>query len=476
MCTPRAQARLSFILEPFDTIRPLVTMGKKFGCELCGKGHHVRHCKLPGAAKYRKLQKATRGVKTTAQSLNKPKRFSSIQSSGSYRKATNIAYSGKNARRLSKQKDDARKNPVCMRRPAQGDTAHQGACNKLAVAEMNEVGYLQIPSECQECKRGSLSDHTPVSVQSTQVKYGCSEYDCKACRSALSFSNVLPANVGRGLTPAKVNDSIKIYTSAGISKPHSPEAAAKQLQCGRRTMTNIFGALQTKEAELGKLLNDRTKLKTNVEVDGHRLRTGRISHKKALELYPHLVEEWKKKHKKDTLPEYWLMPIIILGAWERGSDKGLLAPGRLKLSAPSSKPGTEGIEEVRGAAFFDKVAKNTVIFPDGAVAWHTVAKESKNGLKVANVVHAKQQFVLKDTRAKSMGASRWRGTQVLDRRWEGLDAWVGSKIATLVNGRPNPALMRKVRSYQWRVRQRDVYKQLGEACKRASTRHSSKPR
>ena len=34
------------------------------------------------------------------------------------------------------------------------------------------------------------------------------------------------------------------------------------------------------------------------------------------------------------------------GAWERGSDKGLLCPGRLKLSAPSSKPGTEGLDEV----------------------------------------------------------------------------------------------------------------------------------
>ena len=231
--------------------------------------------------------------------------------------------------------------------------------------------------------------------------------------------------------------------------------------------SRLFAALQEKEAQLGKMLHGRTKLKVNVEVDGHLLRTGRLPHKQALKLYPNLVEDWQKKHKGERLPAYWLMPLVVLGAWERGSDKGLLAPGRLKLSAPSSKPGTEGLEEVRGAAFFDKVAKKSVIFPDGAVAWHTVAAESGRDLRLAKVVHQRQQFVFKDRRAKTVGASRMRGTQVLDRRWDGLDAWVGRHIATMRSGRPNPALMEKVRSYQWRVRQRDVYKQLGEVCKKS---------
>ena len=184
-----------------------------------------------------------------------------------------------------------------------------------------------------------------------------------------------------------------------------------------------------------------------------------------MRLHPHLVDEWQKKHPGLACPKYWLMPIIVLGAWERGSDKGLLAPGRLKLSAPSSKPGTEGLEEVRGAAFFEKIKKNAVIFPDGAVAWTTVATEAAKSLRVAHVAHSKQQFVLKDHRAKARGASRWRRTQVMDRRWDGLNSWVGKNIATLVSGRPNVRLMDPVRSWQWRVRQRDCYKVLGSACK-----------
>jgi hypothetical protein len=350
-----------------------------------------------------------------------------------------------------------------MRRPAAGSDELHSDINKLAIKELDSVGYLQIPSKCPTCKSGSLMMNP--TKQATCVEYRCNEDSCRAHFSALSFSTVLPANAGRGLTPAKIKDAIKIYTSAGIKKPASPEAAAKQLDCGRKPVTRLFAALRAKEAALGERLNARTKLKTNVEVDGHRLRTGRISAKQAHKLYPRLVEEWQKNHKNEPLPKYWLMPLIVLGAWERGSDKSLLAPGRLKLSAPSSKPGTEGLEEVRGAAFFDKVKRNSVVFPDGAVSWLTVATEAGKGLRVASVVHQKQQFIYKDRQAKVRGASRWRGTQVIDRRWEGMDTWIGNPISTLIKARPNPQLMQAVRSFQWRVRQRDVYKQLGAACK-----------
>ena len=121
--------------------------------------------------------------------------------------------------------------------------------------------------------------------------------------------------------------------------------------------------------------------------------------------------------------------------------------------------------QVRGSGLFDKVNRNSVIFPDGAKAWVKVSKEVRRNLKLAPVCHNRQEFVAKDARAKAMGASRIRGTQTLDRRWDGLDEWIGTHVSTLVNGRPNPLLWQRVKSYQWRVKQRDVYKSLGEACK-----------
>ena len=445
----------------------LAAMGKGVKCELCGKNHQVHFCKLPGAASYRRMLKAgkTGGVK--AHILKKPMRHGSARSKGNHRKTMQLKYSGKAAVALRRKKRAVYKNPVRMRRAPLGDSAHQAACQKLAVAEMNSVGYLQIPTRCPTCKVGWLCMVKQTACHATQVKYQCNDNDCRAVFSALSFSSVLPKAAGRGMTPTKVLDAIRYYTSAGVTTPPSASAAAKQLHCGIKPVVRIFHALQAKEAELGETLNSRVRLTVNVEVDGHRLRTGRIGHRQALRLYPDLVREWKSRHKKEPFPKYWLMPLVILGAWERGSDKSVLASGRLKLSAPSSKPGTEGLEEVRCANMFKRVGNKTVIFPDGAVAWETVAHEQNATLRVAPVIHAKQQFVKADRHAKTRGASRLRGTQVIDRRWDSLDDWVGKNIATLVKGKPNPAIMRKARSYQWRVRQQDVFKQLGNACRRS---------
>jgi hypothetical protein len=435
-------------------------------CILCGKAHQVRFCKLPGAKKFRKLTRAASNKVFKVQCLNKPKRYASTRSKGAYRKKAQLAYSGAAAAKLSKQKDRLRQNPTPERRQTLADSSHMGALNMLAIKEMDNAGYVNLPKRCPACRGGKLKLRTTSSGQATKVSMQCDEWDCKASFSPLSFSTILPPIVGKGLTPAKVHDAIKAYTSCGLSKRASPECVAKQISCGKRPLTRLYSALTEKEAELGEKLNASTRLKVNVEVDGHRLRTGRLGHRLAVKLYPGLVDAWKKKNKNKQCPKYWLLPVIVLGAWQRGSDKGLLCPGRLKLSAPSSKPGTEGVEEVRAASFFSKVTRNSVIFPDGAVAWNTVAQDSDRGLKVAAVVHANSEFVRRDSRAKSRGASRWRGTQTLDRRWNGLNDWVGKKISTLIKGEVNPKLWTRVRSYQWRCRQKDVYTQLGAACKK----------
>ena len=157
-----------------------------------------------------------------------------------------------------------------------------------------------------------------------------------------------------------------------------------------------------------------------------------------------------------------------MGAWQHGSDKCIIEPGHLKFVAPGGKPGTESLEEVRDSKIMNKVAaKKTVVFPDGAEAWKTVALEQRRGLKVAAVVHQKTQFVKEDRVSKKRGASAWRGTQVTDRRWDSMNKWVGNELATLTNGRLNGALWQRLRSFQWRVHNNDKnkYKLLGSKCK-----------
>ena len=193
-----------------------------------------------------------------------------------------------------------------------------------------------------------------------------------------------------------------------------------------------------------------------------------LSPDSAKRLYPELVAEWRNKHPKMALPKYFLMPLVVLGAFQRGSDKMLLVPGRLKLVAPGGKPGTEGLPDVRGANFFARVSPNSVAVPDGAVAWCTGVIEAGRSLAAAAVVHQKHQFVHKDRRSKRKGASKWRGTQAADRRWDGLDSWIGRSIHTLAKGKPNPVLWQRIRSYQWRSKNTDknLYVELGKACTR----------
>ena len=124
-------------------------MGNTAGCSLCGKDHHVRFCKLPGAALHRRLLKAAtqKSVKKHI-TTKRPSRYASQASRGKYRKETRKAYSGKTVTALDKQKQRSRKNPIWMRRQPLGDDQTRALVNSVAVKEMNAVGYIQIPDRC----------------------------------------------------------------------------------------------------------------------------------------------------------------------------------------------------------------------------------------------------------------------------------------------------------------------------------------
>ena len=444
-------------------------VGRQGGpCILCGKAHSVRFCKLPGAAQFRKLRSAASALKPKIQCLNKPRRFACARSRGAYRKKTHIAYSGKAAAALNRDKERARKNPVADRRAPVGDATHQASCQRVAVKEMHSAGWLTIPTTCPACKFGSLLENTPASKQCTQVVYQCNWADCKQSFSALSFSTVLPPNPGRGLTPEKIDQALKAYCAGGIAKPPSPEDVAKQVNAGRKPIERLFKALTAKEAALGEDFNNNMKLSLNIEVDGHRLRTGSLGSKLALRLYPDLVKEWQTRNKGVPMPKYFLMPLIVVGAFQRGSDKFLLSQGSLKLSAPGAKPGTESIKDVEGGDFFSKINGNSVIFPDGAKAWDTVAARAGKNFAVAPVVHQRSESVKLDRRAKKMNASRMRGTQTAYCRWDHLDFWVERNLCTPGRRKPSPALFDRVRTIQFRSAHAisgNYYKRFGSFCK-----------
>ena len=67
--------------------------------------------------------------------------------------------------------------------------------------------------------------------------------------------------------------AIRQYTSA--TKAPSPLAVGKSVGCGEKAISRLFTCLRQKEASLGRNLNETVRLRGDVEVDGHALRTGR---------------------------------------------------------------------------------------------------------------------------------------------------------------------------------------------------------
>ena len=123
--------------------------------------------------------------------------------------------------------------------------------------------------------------------------------------------------------------------------------------------------------------------------------------------------------------------------------------------------GDESNEEVMASRILSRCEKGTWVYPDGARAWKVAADADEKRLRVKPVIHQKNEFVRWESRDV-------RGTQMLDRRWSGLDAWVGKQIHTFKDGKVNPQLMQKVRSWQWRVRKgqsADLFLELGKACR-----------
>ena len=90
-------------------------------------------------------------------------------------------------------------------------------------------------------------------------------------------------------------------------------------------------------------------------------------------LYKDLVKEWQAKHKNKSLPKYFLGHVAVLGIFQRGCKKAVLADTTLKLVAPASKPPPESVRDVLSSKILRRVDKRvlgTLLFaaPLGSVA------------------------------------------------------------------------------------------------------------
>ena len=195
----------------------------------------------------------------------------------------------------------------------------------------------------------------------------------------------------------------------------------------------------------------------------HGLRTTHISNGNPNCTFPVMKKGAKK-------PPYWLLYVRIIGLRRRGGRKVLLKFLPHKLVRPKGRPPPISESELIGSNMLKRVAKGSVVFSDGAKAYHNLIKKSFMGkIMSRQVSHKNMEFTKKVS--TPAGHSKKGGTQCIDGTWKHLGRFVSHALHTKDGQRPckriNPALESRVNKWMWRSNHRgdDGFRLVGKLFK-----------
>ena len=131
-----------------------------------------------------------------------------------------------------------------------------------------------------------------------------------------------------------------------------------------------------------------------------------------------------------------------------------------KVTVPGPRPPTESLADVRQSGLLQKVLprdqKRSVVFSDGNTAWWSECQ--RLGLKQEKVVHQNKEWT-KDVSLSSdshmASLSKVAGTQVVDRSWSSLKAFVPASFPRKLGHGPgatvHPEIPKLVQQWMWRT-------------------------
>ncbi|CAL1170854.1 unnamed protein product [Cladocopium goreaui] len=263
-------------------------------CSLCGrKGHNVLRCEAPGAARYRKLlaiykdDQRLNSKQTGRKGKTRPRR----QKFGDRKNKAKDTYSGKRKR----LQDDK------VRREKRRKQEHLKGDEQNAVKELQKIGFLKAPQRCPFCKRYNLNE---ADNKGKTVEYRCKWAYCRKRITALNHSYGLPQSLGRGLSATGLLVAIRSYCAA--TKCVSPLAVAQTIGCSEKPIARLYTCLREMEAKAGAELNYSMRLRKEVELDGHKVRTAWVS-KKTTKFLP----QAKCQKAKNFILHYGLEPCLV---------------------------------------------------------------------------------------------------------------------------------------------------------------------
>ena len=278
-------------------------------CLLCGRhGHNLRTCPLPGASALRQLR---------AQQSSKRERKSRVL------RGTGAAAARKRGPPMKKQwlKPAQRRKQYSgsFQKPSRAASGHRhwrgpsstGQTPESALQELIQAGYVQIPDLCPTCHYGALEG--PFARKDVQqpghLHVRCKDWDCRARFNVLHFCPLLE-NIGRPLsvTPQKLLALVVQYLSK--SAPRLYEAVHFN-GLHNRVVLQVNDELRRLEANEGRRLLHKIRLKGDVELDATALRKVHIS--STNEGWAPLVEDNFSTRLASSLVLFYHIVLVDLG-------------------------------------------------------------------------------------------------------------------------------------------------------------------
>jgi hypothetical protein len=209
---------------------------------------------------------------------------------------------------------------------------------------------------------------------------------------------------------------------------------------GKQQTANLVQSLRTRITQDAELENTKGVISGDLEIDEHGVRTTHISDSNP---------NFEKPKFKGLPPPYWLLYVRVIGLKRRGGGKIYIKFLPYKLVRPKGKPPPLSSAELVSCGILRRCGKGSVVFSDGAKAYHAIITRTQRGkLKTRQVAHNRLEFTKKCSTGK--GHSKVAGTQAIDGTWKQLNRHVPHPLKTKMDKKVNPLLKQYVMSWVWR--------------------------
>jgi hypothetical protein len=264
-------------------------------------------------------------------------------------------------------------------------------------------------------------------------------------------------------------DLYKVLDYYGSTRPQHAtrvEQCASHLKLGRHVTGTILSKLRSLEAAAGFHKSRAARFSGNLEADGHGVKRCYVSAQNPS--FQKEVKDAVKRHKGVNQKVYTLY-VRVAGLLQRGRSGVSLSFLDFKLIKKGGKPPPEEFEEVKKTNLLKQIrnrGQKSTLFMDGAEAWVKAKRDQCPRLSIKPVSHRQMEFTRKNIPTRK-GEAKTRGTQAVDRRWQGLDRYLPAQVVAKHRKDVNGELATYIYSWVWRTwlpSKSDLLSEIGKLC------------